>query len=79
MDLCIAVLFYCCCIVPALGSAFGREMPASTMDDNNDREGPFHYDYDSVRIVGLAFAAFFFFMGIFVAIGRKCRCKGGQK
>ncbi|XP_057196104.1 uncharacterized protein LOC130557962 isoform X4 [Triplophysa rosa] len=28
---------------PALGSAFGREMPASPVDETNEYDKPFHY------------------------------------
>ncbi|KAF7708162.1 hypothetical protein HF521_017219 [Silurus meridionalis] len=41
---------------------------ASTMDDGKDFDDPFHYDYESVRIGGLVFAAVLFFLGIFIII-----------
>ncbi|XP_037392205.1 FXYD domain containing ion transport regulator 6 like isoform X5 [Pygocentrus nattereri] len=71
MDLSLAAAVLCSSfLAPALGSAFGREMPASTMDDI--------HDYESVRIGGLIFAAVLFLMGIFIVISRKCRCRGSQ-
>ncbi|XP_058248648.1 FXYD domain containing ion transport regulator 6 like [Hemibagrus wyckioides] len=76
MELSLVALFWFSHLAPVLGSAFGREMPASTMDD--DYDSPFHYDYESVRIGGLVFAAVLFFLGIFVVISRKCRCRGSQ-
>ncbi|XP_022529967.1 FXYD domain containing ion transport regulator 6 like isoform X2 [Astyanax mexicanus] len=70
MELSLAAVLCSSFLVPALGSAFGREMPASTMDELQD--------YESVRIGGLIFAAVLFFMGIFIVISRKCRCRGSQ-
>ncbi|XP_076826941.1 sodium/potassium-transporting ATPase subunit gamma-like [Brachyhypopomus gauderio] len=75
MDLSVVAVFFCCFLVPALGSAFGREMPASTMDDVHEDDSQFHYDYASVRIAGLVFAALFFFLGIIIVFGRRCRCR----
>ncbi|XP_037392197.1 FXYD domain containing ion transport regulator 6 like isoform X1 [Pygocentrus nattereri] len=69
MDLSLAAAVLCSSfLAPALGSAFGREMPASTMDDIHEYDSPFHYDYESVRIGGLIFAAVLFLMGIFIVI-----------
>ncbi|XP_022529966.1 FXYD domain containing ion transport regulator 6 like isoform X1 [Astyanax mexicanus] len=78
MELSLAAVLCSSFLVPALGSAFGREMPASTMDELQDHDSQFHYDYESVRIGGLIFAAVLFFMGIFIVISRKCRCRGSQ-
>ncbi|XP_061099935.1 FXYD domain-containing ion transport regulator 6-like isoform X1 [Conger conger] len=74
-----AVLMLCVHLAPALGSAFGREMAASTIDDMKDADSPFHYDYQSLRIGGLIFAVVLFIMGILLVISRKCRCKLNQK
>ncbi|XP_052000496.1 FXYD domain-containing ion transport regulator 6-like isoform X2 [Xyrauchen texanus] len=57
-------------IAPALGSAFGREMPAYTTDEI--------HDYESLRIGGMIFAVILFLMGIFLIIGRKCQCRGNN-
>ncbi|XP_064162207.1 FXYD domain-containing ion transport regulator 6-like isoform X1 [Anguilla rostrata] len=74
-----AVLMLCAHVAPALGSAFGREMPASTIDDTKDADSPFHYDYESLRIGGLIFAVVLFIMGILLVISRKCRCRFNQQ
>ncbi|KAJ8332924.1 hypothetical protein SKAU_G00418200 [Synaphobranchus kaupii] len=74
-----AVLMFCAHVVPTLGSAFGREMPASTIDDLKDENSPFHYDYESLRIGGLIFAVVLFLMGILLILSRKCRCKFGKQ
>ncbi|KAF5899966.1 FXYD domain-containing ion transport regulator 6-like isoform X3, partial [Clarias magur] len=59
MELSVVALFCFTHLVPVL---------ASTMDDAKDYDDPFHYDYESVRIGGLVFAAVLFFMGIFIII-----------
>ncbi|XP_017335594.1 FXYD domain containing ion transport regulator 6 like isoform X2 [Ictalurus punctatus] len=69
MELSLLALFCFCHLAPVL---------ASTMDDAHDYDSPFHYDYESVRIGGLVFAAVLFFLGIFIIISRKCRCRGSQ-
>ncbi|XP_065117052.1 FXYD domain containing ion transport regulator 6 like isoform X2 [Paramisgurnus dabryanus] len=69
MDVSVAVVLLSY-FAPALGSAFGREMPASTMDEI--------HDYESLRIGGMIFAVILFLMGIFLIISRKCRCKGSK-
>ncbi|XP_022529968.1 FXYD domain containing ion transport regulator 6 like isoform X3 [Astyanax mexicanus] len=69
MELSLAAVLCSSFLVPAL---------ASTMDELQDHDSQFHYDYESVRIGGLIFAAVLFFMGIFIVISRKCRCRGSQ-
>ncbi|XP_055066253.1 FXYD domain containing ion transport regulator 6 like isoform X3 [Misgurnus anguillicaudatus] len=69
MDVSVAVVLLSY-FAPTLGSAFGREMPASTMDEI--------HDYESLRIGGMVFAVILFLMGIFLIISRKCRCKGSK-
>ncbi|KAJ8289755.1 hypothetical protein GJAV_G00004970 [Gymnothorax javanicus] len=73
-----ALLMFCAHAIPALGSAFGREMPASSME-LKDPDSPFYYDYESLRIGGLIFAVVLFLMGIALILSRKCRCKFNQK
>ncbi|XP_019896877.1 FXYD domain containing ion transport regulator 6 like isoform X4 [Esox lucius] len=68
MDLSVLVVF-CFCVAPAL---------ASTVDEK-DYDAAFHYDYQSLRIGGLIFAVVLFFMGIFLIVSRKCRCKSSPK
>ncbi|KAL7875091.1 hypothetical protein SRHO_G00060610 [Serrasalmus rhombeus] len=70
MDLSLAAAVLC--------SSFLAPALASTMDDVHEYDSPFHYDYESVRIGGLIFAAVLFLMGIFIVISRKCRCRGSQ-
>ncbi|XP_028835961.1 FXYD domain containing ion transport regulator 6 like isoform X2 [Denticeps clupeoides] len=65
------VIAFCTCLVPAFGSAFGREMPASAGDDPQD--------YESLRIGGLVFAVTLFLMGILLILSRKCRCRFNQQ
>uniref|UniRef100_A0A4W5K7Z8 FXYD domain-containing ion transport regulator n=1 Tax=Hucho hucho TaxID=62062 RepID=A0A4W5K7Z8_9TELE len=77
MDLSLLVAF-CSCVPPALGSGFGREMPASTMD-KKDYDAAFHYDYESLRIGGLIFAVVLFVMGIVLIVSHKCPCKSSPK
>ncbi|XP_016112592.1 FXYD domain containing ion transport regulator 6 like isoform X2 [Sinocyclocheilus grahami] len=69
MELCVAAVLLSY-FAPALGSAFGREMPASQMDEI--------HDYESLRIGGMIFAVILFLMGIFLIVSRKCRCKGNK-
>ncbi|XP_070993709.1 FXYD domain-containing ion transport regulator 6-like isoform X8 [Oncorhynchus clarkii lewisi] len=77
MDLSLLVAF-CSCVPPALGSGFGREMPASTMVEK-DYDSAFHYDYESLRIGGLIFAVVLFVMGIVLIVSQKCPCKSSPK
>ncbi|XP_021322402.1 FXYD domain containing ion transport regulator 6 like isoform X4 [Danio rerio] len=69
MELCVAAALLSF-FTPALGSAFGRVMPASKMDEI--------HDYESLRIGGMVFAVILFLMGIFLIVSRKCRCKGNK-
>ncbi|XP_076136876.1 FXYD domain containing ion transport regulator 6 like isoform X1 [Alosa pseudoharengus] len=73
MDLSVLAAF-CACLGPALGSAFGREMPASSMS-HDDYDSPFHYDYESLRIGGLVFAVTLCIVGLLLIFTRKCTCK----
>ncbi|KAG5271630.1 hypothetical protein AALO_G00182170 [Alosa alosa] len=66
MDLSMLAAF-CACLGPALGSAFGREMPASSMS-HDDYDSPFHYDYESLRIGGLVFAVTLCIVGLLLIL-----------
>ncbi|XP_063055509.1 FXYD domain containing ion transport regulator 6 like isoform X1 [Engraulis encrasicolus] len=81
MDLLSLVVAFCSCLVPAYGSAFGREMPASSMSADSegiDYDSPFYYDYESLRIGGLVFAVTLFILGIVLIFSRKCQCKSSK-
>ncbi|XP_057195109.1 FXYD domain-containing ion transport regulator 6-like isoform X2 [Triplophysa rosa] len=41
---------------------------ASPVDETNEYDKPFHYDYESLRIGGMIFAVILFLMGIFLII-----------
>ncbi|XP_063055511.1 FXYD domain containing ion transport regulator 6 like isoform X3 [Engraulis encrasicolus] len=71
MDLLSLVVAFCSCLVPAYGSAFGREMPASSMSADSE-------DYESLRIGGLVFAVTLFILGIVLIFSRKCQCKSSK-
>ncbi|XP_037534099.1 FXYD domain-containing ion transport regulator 6 [Nematolebias whitei] len=42
-------------------------------------ENPFIYDYETLRIGGLAFAVVLFILGILLILSRRCRCSVKQK
>ncbi|MEQ2305524.1 FXYD domain-containing ion transport regulator 6, partial [Ameca splendens] len=48
-------------------------------EENSVDENPFIYDYESLRIGGLAFAVVLFMLGILLILSRRCRCGGKQK
>ncbi|XP_053177215.1 FXYD domain-containing ion transport regulator 6 [Scomber japonicus] len=48
-------------------------------DEKEKVENPFVYDYESLRICGLAFAVVLFTLGILLILSRRCRCSIGQK
>ncbi|XP_037640268.1 FXYD domain-containing ion transport regulator 6-like isoform X2 [Sebastes umbrosus] len=78
MDLVVLVAFSSW-LAPALGSAFGREVFASTADEDKDYDSAFDYDYESLRIGGLVFAVVLFIMGIALIVTRKCTCSNSDK
>uniref|UniRef100_A0A3P8QC53 FXYD domain-containing ion transport regulator n=1 Tax=Astatotilapia calliptera TaxID=8154 RepID=A0A3P8QC53_ASTCA len=45
----------------------------------NTSENPFIYDYETLRIGGLAFAVVLFTLGILLILSRRCRCGIKQK
>ncbi|XP_026154541.1 FXYD domain-containing ion transport regulator 6 [Mastacembelus armatus] len=51
----------------------------SAQDDEKKVENPFVYDYESLRIGGLAFAVVLFTLGILLILSRRCRCSINQK
>ncbi|KAM3616071.1 uncharacterized protein V6R79_011904 [Siganus canaliculatus] len=46
----------------------------SAQDDKESTENPFVYDYETLRIGGLAFAVVLFALGILLILSRRCRC-----
>uniref|UniRef100_A0A672I8K3 FXYD domain-containing ion transport regulator n=1 Tax=Salarias fasciatus TaxID=181472 RepID=A0A672I8K3_SALFA len=48
-------------------------------DSKEKDENPFIYDYESLRIGGLAFAVVLFTLGILLILSRRCRCNINQK
>ncbi|KAM9359473.1 FXYD domain-containing ion transport regulator 6 [Symphorus nematophorus] len=51
----------------------------SAQDNKEKVENPFIYDYESLRIGGLAFAVVLFTLGILLILSRRCRCSINQK
>ncbi|XP_068174104.1 FXYD domain-containing ion transport regulator 6 isoform X2 [Antennarius striatus] len=52
----------------------------SVQDGKEEKEeNPFVYDYESLRIGGLAFAVVLFTLGILLILSRRCRCSVNQK
>lgn len=47
--------------------------------DGKEKEDPFIYDYESLRVGGLAFAVVLFALGILLILSRRCRCSINQK
>ncbi|XP_062242799.1 FXYD domain-containing ion transport regulator 6 isoform X1 [Platichthys flesus] len=51
----------------------------AAQDVKEKEENPFVYDYESLRIGGLAFAVVLFTLGILLILSRRCRCSINQK
>ncbi|KAK7156163.1 hypothetical protein R3I94_006291 [Phoxinus phoxinus] len=52
----------------------------SAAQDGKEKEvDPFAYDYESLRICGLAFAVVLFALGMLLILSRRCRCSLKQK
>ncbi|KAA8594309.1 hypothetical protein FQN60_005143, partial [Etheostoma spectabile] len=57
----------------------GQRSAGETSDDKETVENPFVYDYESLRIGGLAFAVVLFTLGILLILSRRWRCSINQK
>ncbi|KAM3875586.1 FXYD domain-containing ion transport regulator 6 [Diretmus argenteus] len=66
----LSSLLVCVTAVADISAQDGKEKVA---------EDPFVYDYESLRIGGLAFAVVLFTLGIFLILSRRCRCNINQK
>ncbi|XP_020494987.1 FXYD domain-containing ion transport regulator 6 [Labrus bergylta] len=51
----------------------------SAQDETQKDENPFIYDYESLRIGGLALAVVLFTLGILLILSRRCRCSINKK
>ncbi|XP_051253406.1 FXYD domain-containing ion transport regulator 6 [Dicentrarchus labrax] len=51
----------------------------SAQESKEKDENPFVYDYESLRIGGLALAVVLFTLGILLILSRRCRCSINQK
>uniref|UniRef100_A0A4W4F4J3 FXYD domain-containing ion transport regulator n=1 Tax=Electrophorus electricus TaxID=8005 RepID=A0A4W4F4J3_ELEEL len=49
------------------------------LDGKEKKLDPFEYDYESLRIGGLAFAVVLFALGVLLILSRRCRCHFNQK
>ncbi|XP_056298093.1 FXYD domain-containing ion transport regulator 6 [Pseudoliparis swirei] len=49
------------------------------VEEKKTVENPFIYDYETLRIGGLAFAVVLFALGILLILSRRCRCSINQK
>uniref|UniRef100_A0A3P9IVI7 FXYD domain-containing ion transport regulator n=1 Tax=Oryzias latipes TaxID=8090 RepID=A0A3P9IVI7_ORYLA len=52
---------------------------SSENDNKKIVDNPFIYDYESLRIGGLAFAVVLFTLGILLILSRRCQCGAKQK
>ncbi|XP_033700916.1 FXYD domain-containing ion transport regulator 3 [Delphinus delphis] len=54
-------------------------LPALDANDPEDKNSPFYYDWFSLRVGGLIFAAVLCAIGIIVLMSGKCKCKFSRK
>ncbi|XP_034025156.1 FXYD domain-containing ion transport regulator 6 [Thalassophryne amazonica] len=52
---------------------------SAPQDGKKKDENPFVYDYETLRIGGLALAVVLFLLGILLILSRRCRCSINQK
>uniref|UniRef100_A0A8C6Y3J9 FXYD domain-containing ion transport regulator n=1 Tax=Naja naja TaxID=35670 RepID=A0A8C6Y3J9_NAJNA len=53
--------------------------PVLKANDPKDKDNPFDYDWESLRIGGLVFAGILCFLGIVILLSGKCKCKTRKK
>ncbi|XP_066495194.1 FXYD domain-containing ion transport regulator 3-like [Tiliqua scincoides] len=66
-------------ILLLLLAAFSSCSVMQRPQDATDKEGPFYYDWETLRIGGLVFAGVTCFLGIVILISGKCKCKFNKK
>nr|XP_056702375.1 FXYD domain-containing ion transport regulator 3-like [Euleptes europaea] len=49
--------------------------PLLEANDPTDKDSPFYYDYQSLRVGGMIFAGVLCFVGLAILISGKCKCK----
>ncbi|XP_026934886.1 FXYD domain-containing ion transport regulator 3 isoform X2 [Sagmatias obliquidens] len=54
-------------------------LPALDANDPEDKNSPFYYDWFSLRVGGLIFAAVLCAIGFIVLMSGKCKCKFSRK
>ncbi|KAM7086751.1 FXYD domain-containing ion transport regulator 6 [Molossus nigricans] len=74
----VVLIFLCGLLAPAvLASADAADAADAAVEQ--EEKDPFHYDYQTLRIGGLAFAVVFFSVGILLILSRRCKCGFSQK
>uniref|UniRef100_A0A8C5SHP5 FXYD domain-containing ion transport regulator n=1 Tax=Laticauda laticaudata TaxID=8630 RepID=A0A8C5SHP5_LATLA len=53
--------------------------PILKASDPKNKDNPFDYDWESLRIGGLVFAGILCFLGIIILLSGKCKCKPKKK
>ncbi|XP_006881101.1 PREDICTED: FXYD domain-containing ion transport regulator 4-like [Elephantulus edwardii] len=54
-------------------------LPALEANDFFDKDSPFYYDWESIRLSGMICAGIMCLIGILLILSNKCRCKSRQK
>ncbi|XP_031429817.1 FXYD domain-containing ion transport regulator 6 [Clupea harengus] len=75
METALLFLFSFLVSVAALSEPNGQ----ADQDGKEKKMDPFVYDYESLRIGGLAFAVVVFILGVLLILSRRCSCSFNQK